>query len=136
MVQLKDKNYKLFDFTDEISIPYGSIKRSSFLWNIGRSVIFQFLMVQLKGPWHSCYTQSYIISIPYGSIKSKRLAYVFIYNPVFQFLMVQLKASVCPCGNRSRRFQFLMVQLKAGDAAHNAAAIAISIPYGSIKRKS
>ena len=70
MVQLKDIPCQDCMRVREISIPYGSIKRSC---NCGRDTfapLFQFLMVQLKGFANSIDSIANSISIPYGSIKS------------------------------------------------------------------
>ena len=77
--------------TDEISIPYGSIKR---ILRNGIKLLDD------------------NISIPYGSIKSFSNQHSSLCDVVFQFLMVQLKAPTVIAVSLMTIFQFLMVQLK------------------------
>ena len=92
MVQLKENMALASSYLVDISIPYGSIKRSRVRSGVA----------------------ALGISIPYGSIKSgTRSVLMFTVQP-FQFLMVQLKAfNVAVITTFSHKFQFLMVQLKA-----------------------
>ena len=113
MVRLKGKSMNYVEQTNPISIPYGSIKRSSlFALSIAKA-IFQFLMVRLK-------------AVPHLSA---------FYPTVFQFLMVRLKVWLNTCSATFGIFQFLMVRLKEPNRLPIATIIEISIPYGSIKRQ-
>ena len=69
MVQLKEKILKKQYERNEVSIPYGTIKRLfSFVCSVVCSV-FQFLMVQLKDWVGRIHRKRSRVSIPYGTIK-------------------------------------------------------------------
>ena len=83
MVQLKEKQIKLKATQDEISIPYGSIKRAVKQKEFLIINLFQFLMVQLKACFIVRLLRRFRISIPYGSIK--RLAFCKFFAGFFHF---------------------------------------------------
>ena len=104
----------LRDASEQISIPYGSIKSDGKPPVSCRFYRFQFLMVQLK-----------VSSNPFQK-------HIFL----FQFLMVQLKVVRYSLEQgRNTTFQFLMVQLKGSQTACQEQRKCISIPYGSIKSR-
>jgi|GEM_PF-2079836 len=114
MVRLKENIVVCRKKNKDISIPYGAIKRNSFILSFAGLVVFQFLMVRLKD-------------------KLKRISRVKVFP--FQFLMVRLKVS-SPSVHRefNFKFQFLMVRLKAKFSIIFFVSNLISIPYGAIKR--
>ena len=98
-----------------VSIPYGSIKSSTFISKILFILkMFQFLMVRLKG----------VQPRAQGSC-----------GTTFQFLMVRLKVGIeFGMNSMPPMFQFLMVRLKGPRRVFPSAVIwIVSIPYGSIK---
>ena len=75
------------------------------------------------------------ISIPYGAIKSGSRLGQHRSPRLFQFHMVRLKVltTVNSCST-VRAFQFHMVRLKGSGVPRTVLTVAISIPYGAIKR--
>jgi len=78
MVRLKVRFFKLFLYTNFISIPYGAIKRT--LCSILCSILCT-------------------ISIPYGAIKRITDCTTKKIDNLFQFLMVRLKEYTCTLAN-------------------------------------
>ncbi len=91
MVRLKDLRNKDLESVEEISIPYGAIKRERKERVDRFTDIFQFLMVRLKVNNMSQLSEKNAISIPYGAIKSGEFKTEFESYTKFQFLMVRLK---------------------------------------------
>ena len=97
---------------EPVSIPYGTIKRTTFSSSSILAYLFQFLMVRLKGEYASG------MAIYVG----------------FQFLMVRLKVYRPSTISTIAKFQFLMVRLKDCTLCRKRRISQVSIPYGTIKR--
>ena len=99
-----------------VSIPKGSIKSVLILKDSSGALLFQFQKVRLKG-------QSFLLTL---------------FNTLlFQFQKVRLKVSSLPMIFLIvPLFQFQKVRLKVGCLHHNKFNSLVSIPKGSIKRRS
>ena len=91
MVRLKAKQVKYELIPSQISIPYGSIKRTATeKRNTRRNISIPY--GSIKSSFVAMSLNPYNISIPYGSIKSNNEA-KDRSSEEFQFLMVRLKVN-------------------------------------------